>query len=65
MGIKFYDGLAHLQPLQPVLLERDYTNLHDSNSISVKIVLLNRSAKLGHLERKVAAVLAPLMDSMP
>ena len=61
MGINFYNGLAHLQPLQPVLLEQDYTNLYDSNSISVKIVLLNRSAavELGHLE---AAVLAPLMD---
>ena len=65
MGIKFYDGLSHLQPLQAVKLERDYSRSQDPNSIWVKLTVLNRTVVLGHLEKTIAAALAPLMDEFP
>ena len=65
MGITFYDGFAYLQPLQAVKLERDCSCSQDPNSIWVKLMLLNRTVVLGHIERRVAAALAPLMDGFP
>ena len=63
MGIMFYEGLAHLRSLQQVQLERDYSCLHDTNAIWAKIVLRDRAVVLGHVESRVAAALAPMMDA--
>lgn len=61
MGVKFYEGLAELHPLKHVRLCREPDNSFDSNSILVK----TKSGKvLGHVAKKVAGLLAPIMDSM-
>lgn len=59
-GIKFYNGLAKLHTMMNVYLKREPSNVHDSNSI---LVMLKSGEILGHLEKKYASVLAPVMDS--
>ena len=56
MGIKFYHGVVRMSSMMHVYLERETHNHFDHNSI------LKSGEMLGHLERKVADVLAPLMD---
>ena len=59
MGIKFYHGVVRMSSMMHVYLERETHNQFDHNSIRV---VLKSGEMLGHLERKVADVLAPLMD---
>ena len=59
MGIKFYRGVVRMSSMMHVYLERETHNQFDHNSIRV---VLKSGEMLGHLERKVADVLAPLMD---
>ena len=59
MGIKFYHGVVRMSSMMHVYLERETHNQFDHNSIRV---VLKSGEMLGHLERKIADVLAPLMD---
>ena len=62
-GIKFYEGHLHLRSVTRVLFEREFSNPHDSNAILVKLVLPEDCVILGHLERRVSSIIAPLMKS--
>ena len=46
-----------------VLLEREPENVHDTNFIVAKVC--DTGTMLGHLDRKTAAVIAPLLDNYP
>ena len=60
MGVKFYDGVSELHPLMHVRLRRDCSNPADLNAVQVR----TKAGKvLGHLERKVAALVAPIIDA--
>ena len=61
-GIKFYPGLPELYPMMHVRLRREEFNHFDNNAI---VVITTSGSILGHLERKTAAVLAPIMDGLP
>lgn len=58
VGLRHYTGTVSGREL--VVLSRQPLNPYDSNAIAV---LNMRSAQVGHLERTVAATLAPLLDS--
>jgi SWI/SNF-related matrix-associated actin-dependent regulator of chromatin subfamily A3 len=58
VGLRYYTGTVSGREL--VVLSRQPLNPYDSNAIAV---LNMRSAQVGHLERSVAATLAPLLDS--
>ena len=59
MGIKFYDAWWNLHSMMRVTFRREYDNIHDNNVITV---LTYDNKELGHLERPVAAAIAPLHD---
>ena len=63
MGSSFYPGanncIPRLKPGQQLRVDREPTNPHDRNAISLHIF----NQKLGHLPRGLAAELAPLMDA--
>ena len=59
----FYEGLAYLRTFQHIQLERDYSCLHDANAVWAKLILADRVVVLGHVESRVAAALAPMMDA--
>ena len=59
-GIKFYNAWRDLHSMMRVTFRREYHNIHDSNAI---VVLTYDNKELGHLERPVAAAVAPLYDS--
>ena len=59
-GIKFYDGLHHLQPMMLVQLRRE-RNSFDTNAVAVYI----KGEELGHLERNAAAALFCLDSKLP
>ena len=62
MGIRFYSGFPELQPMLHVILRREPSNIVDSNAILV----ITKSGKiLGHIEKKIAAVLASIFDNLP
>ena len=63
VGVKFYPGLVEIKPIMQVLLEREPENTYDENSIVAKVH--NSGMMLGHLDRKTAAVIAPLLDNHP
>ncbi|KAF8115217.1 hypothetical protein N665_0029s0060 [Sinapis alba] len=58
VGLKYYSGRINGREL--VGLVREPSNLYDENAIRV---LNTRSVQVGHIERAVAAVLSPLIDS--
>ncbi|KAH0907890.1 hypothetical protein HID58_039717 [Brassica napus] len=58
VGLKYYSGRINGREL--VGLVREPSNLYDENAIRV---LNTRSLQVGHIERAVAAVLSPLIDS--
>ncbi|KAL0736557.1 hypothetical protein Bca4012_012767 [Brassica carinata] len=58
VGLKYYSGRINGREL--VGLIREPSNLYDENAIRV---LNTRSVQVGHIERAVAAVLSPLIDS--
>ncbi|KAJ4751892.1 hypothetical protein LUZ62_086297 [Rhynchospora pubera] len=58
VGLRYYTGTVSGREL--VVLSRQPLNPYDSNAIAV---LNMRQAQVGHLERSVAATLAPLLDS--
>ncbi|KAG1327714.1 SWI/SNF-related matrix-associated actin-dependent regulator of chromatin subfamily A member 3-like 1 [Cocos nucifera] len=58
VGLRYYSGT--ISGREMVGLVREPLNPHDSNAIKV---LNTRMAQVGHIERSVAAVLAPLLDS--
>ena len=63
VGVMFYPGQVEIKPMMRVLLEREPENVHDTNSIVAKV--LDSGTMLGHLDRKTAAVIAPLLDNHP
>lgn len=58
VGLKYYSGRINGREL--VGLVREPLNQYDTNAIRV---LNTRSVQVGHIERAVAAVLSPLIDS--
>ncbi|KAJ0978965.1 hypothetical protein J5N97_014439 [Dioscorea zingiberensis] len=58
VGLRYYHGTINGREM--VGLVREPLNPHDPNAIKV---LNARAAQVGHIERPVAAVLAPLLDS--
>ena len=60
-GVCFYDGLQVLRPFLTISLKREIGNVKDANSILVESA--EEKMTLGHLEKNVAAVFAPLMDN--
>ncbi|KAH7657772.1 DNA helicase protein [Dioscorea alata] len=58
VGLRYYHGTINRREM--VGLVREPLNPHDPNAIKVINV---RAAQVGHIERSVAAVLAPLLDS--
>ncbi|GAV79907.1 SNF2_N domain-containing protein/Helicase_C domain-containing protein/HIRAN domain-containing protein/zf-C3HC4_2 domain-containing protein, partial [Cephalotus follicularis] len=58
VGLQFYSGT--ISGREMVGLVREPSNPHDNNAIKV---LNTRSVQVGHIERSVAAVLSPLIDS--
>ncbi|KAL5546718.1 hypothetical protein UlMin_006405 [Ulmus minor] len=58
VGVQYYSGT--ISGREMVGLVREPLNPYDSNAIKV---LNTRMIQVGHIERSVAAVLAPLMDS--
>ncbi|GLT77044.1 hypothetical protein SLA2020_486660 [Shorea laevis] len=58
VGLQYYRG--KISGREMVGLVREPLNAHDSNAIKV---LNTRTVQVGHVERAVAAVLAPLMDA--
>ncbi|KAE8125147.1 hypothetical protein FH972_019981 [Carpinus fangiana] len=58
VGIQYYSGT--ISGREMVGLVREPLNPHDSNAIKV---LNTRTVQVGHIERSVAAVLAPLIDA--
>lgn len=58
VGLKYYSG--RINGREMVGLVREPLNIYDNNAIRV---LNTRSEQVGHIERTVAAVLAPLIDS--
>lgn len=58
VGIQYYSGAISGREL--VGLVREPLNPYDSNAIKV---LNTRNVQVGHIERSVAAILAPLIDS--
>ena len=63
VGVLFYPGLVEIKPMMRVLLEREPENVHDPNFIVAKVC--DTRTMLGHLDRKTAAVIAPLLDNYP
>ena len=63
VGVKFCPGLAEIKPMMRVLLECEPENTYDENSIVAKVH--DSGMMLGHLDRKTAAVIAPLLDNHP
>ena len=61
-GIKFYDGWRDLHSMMRVTFRREYDNIHDNNAIVVLTYDMYDNKELGHLERPVAAAIAPLHD---
>ena len=61
-GIKFYHGVQELHPFLHVRVKREAFNPYDRNAVEV---IAPSGSTLGHLERKTAAVLAPIMDALP
>ena len=61
-GIKFYSGINELHPMMHARLGREELNPFDSKSV---LVFTFSGNVLGHLEKKTAAVIAPIMDTMP
>lgn len=60
-GIKFYNGVKELGTFVDVSFAREFTNANDHNSV---LVLIKSSEDiLGHLESKVAAGIAEIMDA--
>ena len=60
-GIKFYSGLQHLHPMMHVVLRREPNNVKDRNAY---IVATKAGVILGHLDRRTAAVLTPIVQRM-
>ena len=60
IGIEFYEGLAKLHSMMNVRVKRESENVHVANAI---VVELKSGEMLGHLEKRYARVLAPIMDS--
>ncbi|KDP37685.1 hypothetical protein JCGZ_06342 [Jatropha curcas] len=58
VGLRYYSGTITGREL--VGLVREPLNVHDQNAIKV---LNTRSLQVGHIERSVASVLSPLIDS--
>lgn len=58
-GIKFYDGFLKVASFMPVRLVREPGNHHDCDAL---LAVLETGTVLGHLDKKSAAILAPLMD---
>lgn len=58
VGIQYYEGT--ISGREVVGLVRDELNPHDENAIKV---LNMQAVQVGYIERAVAAVLAPLIDS--
>jgi len=58
VGLKYYSG--RINGREMVGLVREPLNVYDNNAIRV---LNTRSEQVGHIERTVAAVLAPMIDS--
>ncbi|XP_010909058.1 putative SWI/SNF-related matrix-associated actin-dependent regulator of chromatin subfamily A member 3-like 1 [Elaeis guineensis] len=58
VGLRYYSGT--ISGREMVGLVREPFNPHDANAIKV---LNTRMAQVGHIERSVAAVIAPLLDS--
>ncbi len=58
VGLQYYD--ARLEPGMEVVLEREPANSHDANAIRVDTSDFQRA---GHLPRRTAAWLAPLIDA--
>ena len=66
VGIKFYPGIKYLKSIVPVYLCREPDNIHDSDAVMAYIDIgESRSSMptiaLGHLEKNVASVIAPMM----
>lgn len=57
VGLQYYDG--GVTPGMQVILEREKDNVHDKNSVRVENAAFD---PVGHLPRKTAAWLAPLLD---
>lgn len=57
VGVRFYNGYASAG--EQVMLRREPGNPYDSNAIRVDNIAANQ---IGHIPRRVAAKLAPLMD---
>lgn len=57
-GIRYYNGVAHEG--EYVHLNREPSNVYDRNAIRVDNLSMQ---KVGHIQKEVAAALAPLMDS--
>ena len=64
VGIKFYPGIKHLEPVVCVYLCREPDNIHDSNAVKAYIGECSSSKALGHLEKDIASVIAPMMDCL-
>ena len=58
VGTQYYDG--EIRPKDPVGIEREPGNDHDPNAIRV---MSPDSEQVGHLPRRMAAWLAPLLDA--
>ena len=63
-GIKFYPGYHCLKSCVPVRLHREPGNVHDGDAVMAYIESGSKYVELGHLEKDVAKVLAPMMDSL-
>ena len=63
--IKFYPGYQHLKSVMPVFLHREPGNFYHRDAVKVYINSDRGSSKaLGHLEKHVASVIAPMMDNL-
>ena len=60
MGVKFYPGECCIKPIMRVLLVRERENYYDRNAVLVKCFDTKRD--LGHLDKRTAAVIVPIMD---
>ena len=62
-GVKFYAGECEIRPMLRVLLVRDHGNGYDDNAVMAKA--LDSRMVIGHLDKKTAAVVAPIIDNYP
>ena len=62
VGVKFYPGIYEIAPMLRVRLVRELDNKHDKNSIVAQF--LDSGTMLGHLDRRTASVVAPIMDTL-